>query len=108
MNWLLYSVFANVAFVGLEYVYRSKMFADYWHSLPLMLPLMILANFLLFNVYRTAPTFLAGWAVLSFGNAVCRFATNALLGEPLHASTAMGVFVMLLGMVLIKFGWPGS
>jgi multidrug transporter EmrE-like cation transporter len=78
------------------------MFVDYWHSLPLMLPLMLLANYLLFNVYRTSPSFLAGWAVLSFGNVVCRFATNALLGEPLHFQTFVGVLVMLAGMVLIR------
>lgn len=102
MNWLGYSICANVAFVGLEYCYRSKMFSDYWHSLYLMLPLMLLANYLLFNVYRTAPTFLAGWAVLSFGNVVCRFITNALLGEPLHLSTALGILIMLIGMVVIR------
>ena len=102
MNWLAYSICANFAFVGLEYCYRSKMFADYWHSLWMMLPLMLLANYLLFNVYRTAPSFLAGWAVLSFGNVLCRFATNYLLGEPLHTQTFIGVIVMLVGMVLIR------
>lgn len=102
MNWIVYSILANFAFVGLEYVYRSKIFIDYWHSLPLMLPLMLAANYLLFNVYRTAPTFLIGWAVLSFGNVLCRFGTNALLGEPLTLSTFIGILTMLMGMIIIR------
>lgn len=100
--WIGWSILANVAFVGLEYVYRSKMFPDYIHSLPLMIPLMVMANFFLFNVYRTAPTFLSGWAVLSFGNVICRFLTNRLLGEALHLQTIWGIVVMLIGMVLIR------
>jgi multidrug transporter EmrE-like cation transporter len=102
LPWLAWSVLANCAFVGLEYVYRSKMFPDYLHSLPLMIPLMVAANYFLFNVYRTSPTFLSGWAVLSFGNVLCRFATNYFLGEPLHLQTIWGILVMLAGMVLIK------
>jgi len=104
MSWLLYSVLANLAFVGLEFVYRSGTFSTYWNALPFMLPVMLVANFLLFHVYRTSPSFLVGWAVLSFGNIICRFMTNWLLGEPLTGQMFFGIVLMAAGMFTIKFG----
>ena len=102
MNWILYSLLANLAFVGLEFVYRSGTFATYWRALPMMLPVMLIANYLLFNVYRTSPSFLVGWAVLSFGNIICRFGTNWLLGEPLTGQMFFGIMLMAIGMFTIK------
>ena len=70
----------------------------------MMLPVMLLANYLLFNVYRTSPSFLVGWAVLSFGNIICRFGTNWLLGEPLTGQMFLGIVLMAIGMFTIKLG----
>ena len=103
MNWLAYSILANLSFVGLEFVYRAGVFASYWRALPIMLPVMLIANYMLFNVYRTSPSFLVGWAVLSFGNIICRFLTNWLLGEPLTGQMLLGILLMAMGMFTIKF-----
>lgn len=104
MNWIVYSILANFAFVGLEFAYRSGAFATYWKALPYMLPVMLIANYLLFHVYRTSPSFIVGWAVLSFGNILCRFGTNWLLGEPLTSQMFIGIVLMAIGMFTIKFG----
>ena len=104
MNWIAYSVLANFVFVGLEYTYRSSSFTSYWAALPYILPLMLTANFLIFHSYRGCPSFLAGWAVLSFGNILCRFGTNWLLGEPMTGQVFLGILLMALGMFTIKFG----
>lgn len=104
MNWLVYSVLTNIVIVSLEFVYRSGMFATYWKALPFMLPVILLSNYLLFNMYRSSPSFLIGWAALSFGNIVCRFGTNWLLGEPLTRQMFIGIVLMAIGMFTIKFG----
>lgn len=104
MNWIVYSLLANAIFVGLEYTYRAKTFDTYWQSLPIMFPMMISANYMLFHLYRSSPSFLMGWAVLSFGNAVCRMATNWFLGEPMSWVILWGIVTMLSGMFIIKLG----
>ena len=103
MHWLLHSILANFIIGGLEFAYRSGTFVSYWKALPYTLPVIVVTNYLIFQVFRTSPNFLTGWAVLSFGNILCRFGTNWMLEEHLSVQMFFGVMLMAVGMFIIRF-----
>ena len=101
MNWLIYTFGSNIIAVSMEYIYRSKMFDNFFQALPyLIIPLLVL-SYCLFYMFRFAPSYLMGWVAFAFINAILRMGTNIYMGEPLGFKIIAGIAVSIFGMALI-------
>jgi len=102
MNWIAYSVLANVGIVFMENVYRRGVYTDFWSALPYIIVPILIVQYGLFNSFRDAPSLFMAWAVLTVVNTLFRVANNWYIGEPFTFAIIAGVSLMLVGAFLIK------
>ena len=104
MSWILPSILASMAAVGLEYVYRARWFDSYWQGWWALLPFGILIQCSLFYSYRDAPRLLVAWSTFFAINAVLRVGVSSLvLQETLTPLTVLALVLIVGGAVLMRW-----
>jgi len=105
MNWIVWSLVANVSVMSLEFVNRSNYFGTFLKGLPYTIWLIMLAQIGLYYCFRDAPSYMTAWAVFTVGNAIIRVISNSvLLNEQLNWMIGIGVVGMVGCAFLIKSG----
>lgn len=103
MTWWQASLLANVSVTILEAVYRRGTFPSFVLTLVWTWPLILVAQYGIWNAWRGAPSFLFAWAFFSIGNAALRLASSYwIVGEPPSAVGTVGFAMMLLGAYLLR------
>jgi len=102
--YILYALFANINVLTLEYVYRVGTFNSFVSSVPYTIVPILLAQWALFMLFKTAPTYMLAWAMFAVGNAVLRLIPNYYLNEGINMQIIAGIGFMVGGMYLIKLG----
>lgn len=100
--WIVYSLVANVAIIGLEYLYRTAHFESFSSAFPYILVPILLTQYCLFHSFRDAPNYLLAWGVFTVGNVLLRFVANHYVGEPVSAGTLAGIALILFGAFVMK------
>ena len=101
MNWIIYSIIANISIFGLEYIYRSSMFHGFWSSIHYLIIPIFIAQFALFHSFRDAPSIFLAGAVFTLTNAFLRTFNSYLLGEAPGFYGYAGIAVLITGTVLL-------
>ena len=102
--WLIPSLVASVAAVGLEYIYRARWFDSYWQGIWLILPAGIVIQTMLFYSYRDAPKLLVAWSMFFAVNAGARFLISTVaLHEAPTPWTILALALIVAGSFLIRW-----
>lgn len=105
MNWVLWSLVANVSVLAIEYVNRKDYFGGFIEGLPYTIWPIALAQVALYYCFKGAPTYLTAWAIFTMGNAVLRVISNTVfVQEQLNWMILLGVVGMVGCSFLIKSG----
>lgn len=100
--WVVHSFIANVAIMGIEYLYRAKSFSGFLPALPYIIIPILIAQYSLFYLFRESPTYLLGWAVFFLGNGILRVGISLYLGEPMSEQIMAGLFLIAAGAFFLK------
>ena len=101
--WIVPSLIASLAAVGLEYVYRARWFDNYWQGIWLLLPVGMTIQMMLFYSYRDAPRLLVAWSVFFLLNALLRVGVSTLgLHESFTLRTGAALGFIILGAILMR------
>lgn len=101
--WVLLSLVASLVVVGLEYVYRIKLFPSYLAGWWLLFPASLAIQSALFYSYRDAPKLLVAWSTFFLLNAMLRVGVSTLgLHESFTPRTGLALGLIILGAVLIR------
>ena len=97
MNYIVWSALASLAVISLELLFRRGLV---WHeALWLVLPAAVLANFLIYKLVTTAPTYVLAFPAFGLFNLGFRIvASEALLHEPVRRGSLAAV--VLLGLAI--------
>ena len=105
MNWILWSLIANLSVISIEYVNRRDYFDGFVNGLPYTIWPIALAQLGLYYCFRDAPSYMIAWAVFTVGNAILRVICNSvILHEQLNWMIGLGVIGMVGCALLIKQG----
>lgn len=105
MKWWLWSWVAVAAIQYVENVNRQAE-GSFWQTLPATFLPIALAQIALFYTWRDCPKMLIGWACFTAVNSVVRVLNATfLIGEPLNGTVLCGTTVVLLGGLMISFGY---
>lgn len=107
MPWWSWALVANLCIIATEYVNRHA--TGSWFSVIHKTgPLIVVAQFGLFCVWKGAPSWYVAWIVFTLGNSVTRalfVASTSSAGEIGNWYRVLaGVGVMLAGSLVIKSG----
>lgn len=102
MSWIAWLVLANASIMGIEYVYRVGAFLSFWHALPWLLIPILIAQYSLFDGFRSAPTLFVAGAVFTLIGLIFRATNTLILGEPLGVWQLVGIILMGLAVVAFK------
>jgi len=100
--WIFYAIISNIAILGLEYLYRMKIFTNFWTGLPYTITLILIAQAALFYLFRYSPTWLLGAGVFTLTTAILRTSLSYYLGEPINWQILAGVALMIFGVFMIN------
>ena len=104
MKWILWSILANISITFLENTYRKGVHMDFVSALPYVIVPILLAQWGLFNSYRSAHSLFTAWIVFFSINTLMRVGNNIYLGEPLNVHIVVGLVAIMVGAYLIKMG----
>ena len=105
MHWVAWSLVANVAIIGLEYMYRMVDYRSFWDGLPHFVLPILATQLALYYMFKDAPSYLLAWAAFTVGNTVLRLMSNHwFIGDKMNWMIMAGVSVIVLGTFLIKEG----
>lgn len=104
MPWYIHLLIANGAIFCLEYIYRAGHYTNFFSSLVLTLPLILIAQYSLFYGFRvTGATtlFLAG-AVFTLVNVAMRIINSFVLGEIPNGYNWAGILLLIVAVTLLR------
>ena len=102
--WVVYAFISSLLIIGLEYVYRVGTFGGFVEALPYIIIPILGIQGALFYMFKTAPSYMLGWAVFAVLNTLMRLYVNNYLGEKMNLIVLAGVFATVFGGYLIKLG----
>jgi len=105
VNWVLWSLLANVSALLVEYVNRKDMFGGFLAGLPYTIWPMVVIQVALYYSFKTAPTYMMAAMVFTVGNAVLRVVSNSMfVNEELNWMIGLGVAGMVVSGIVVKVG----
>jgi hypothetical protein len=101
--WVLFSLMSNAAIQWVEYLNRTSTAAGFVQQLTWTWPLILVAQWGLFETWRGAPHVLAAWLVFTVGNCVMRLLMSRfILGESFQWWGLLGVAGMMASAWVVK------
>lgn len=105
MNWMVWSLVANISVLSIEWVNRKDYFDGFINGLPYTIWPILLAQVALYYTFREAPSYMTAWAMFTVGNAILRIISNSVfVNEQLNWYIGLGVLGMISCGYLIKIG----
>jgi drug/metabolite transporter (DMT)-like permease len=101
--WVLWIVLSNVSVTYLEWAYRTAKYPSFIESLPHIIVPILVTQVGLFYGFRQAPSMFLCAAVFTTINTVLRVATVLYLGEKMLLVNWIGVGLLFIGVVLLKW-----
>jgi multidrug transporter EmrE-like cation transporter len=100
--WILSSLIANLAIAVLEWNHRTSSVG--WVSLSRAVPLIAVCQAALWYSWRTAPSVMVAWAILTFGNSLLRVVnTQFILGEPMTSNKWVALALISAGTFIMSW-----
>lgn len=109
MLWVFALMLSNVCIAAIETLNRHAESPNFVRQLAYTGPLILAAQWGLFEGFRGAPAFMVAWCVFTMGNSLVRLVNvQWFVGEPLNWRTLLGVGLILAGGIAVKLGTSPS
>ena len=105
MNWIVYSILANISIAYVEYINHAADKPTWLQALPYTAVPIIIAQYALYRAFSGASSMFLAWAVFTVGNSLMRVVSvKYMVNQPVNIYHICGIVGMLASAYVVKLG----